>query len=248
MSTTDPRSRNWPAPHPAAPVEPTEPVPLVRCQSLSRTYGTGPQAVVAVHGATCTVPARARIAITGPSGSGKSTLLHMIAGLEPPTAGTIDWPALGPDIAHRPGCIGVVFQGPSLLPPLDVIENVALPLVLAGLSDRHARALAADALAALDIRELAAKLPEELSGGQAQRAAVARVLASRPDLVVADEPTGQLDHPTAAQVMAVLLAAADDIGAAVVVATHDPRIADLLATRWQVHDGALVTDSPRRQR
>ena len=214
---------------------------LVTTADLARTYGVGERAVVALHGATCQVLPHARIAITGASGSGKSTLLHLLAGIDKPTAGTISWPALGDDPGRRPGVIGMVFQGPSLLPPLDVTENVALPLVLAGKRDGEARTQAAIALATLGIQDLANKLPEELSGGQAQRVAIARVLASRPSLIVADEPTGQLDHTTAVHVMTVLLAAADEIGAALVVATHDPVVSDLLATRWTVRDGAMCT-------
>jgi ABC-type lipoprotein export system ATPase subunit len=217
--------------------------PLAEARSLSKTYGTGTQAVVALHGATCAVRPGARIAITGPSGSGKSTLLHLLAGLEEPTAGTVTWPALGDSRHRRPGLIGMVFQGPSLLPPLDVTENVALPLILAGAADLEAHRRALAALDTLGIADLAGKLPEELSGGQSQRVAVARVLASRPDLIVADEPTGQLDHTTAGHVMTVMIAAADELGAALVVATHDPRVAALLHTRWTVHAGAVDTSS-----
>ncbi len=212
---------------------------LVRCVDVAKTYGHGARAVVALHGATATVRAGDRIAITGPSGSGKSTLLHTLAGLERPTAGTVEWPALGADPAHRPGLIGVVFQGPSLLPPLTVLENVALPLVLAGETDSVARARALAALITLNISELAHKLPEELSGGQAQRAAVARVLASGPALILANEPTASLDHEAASQVTSVLIAAADELGAALLIATHDQAVASRLPVNWQVRDGAL---------
>ena len=214
---------------------------VFRCQDLSRTYGSGRNTVVAVHGANCEIPPRARIALIGPSGSGKSTLLHLMAGLDQPTSGTRDWPALGGDPTHTRWLVGVVFQAPSLLLPLDVVENVELPLLLSGTDRAEARSRALAALAELDLADLAPKLPEELSGGQAQRVAVARVLAGRPRLILADEPTGQLDHETGAHVLDVMLHAADTLGAAVVVSTHDPAVADLLDTRWTVADGRLST-------
>ena len=213
---------------------------LVRAVGAARTFGRGPTAVVAVHGASCEIAAGARLALTGPSGSGKSTLLHLLAGLDEPTAGTITWPALGERHQLRPGPVGVVFQGPSLLPPLDVAENVALPLLLAGRAEGEAAAAAHQALARLGLEDLAAKLPEELSGGQAQRVAVARVLAGQPRLIMADEPTGQLDHRNGAVVIDALLEAAAALGAALVVATHDVLVADRFALRWTMADGRLL--------
>jgi putative ABC transport system ATP-binding protein/lipoprotein-releasing system ATP-binding protein len=212
---------------------------LVRCSGAARTYGNGAAATVALRPTDCEVAAGGRIALVGPSGSGKSTLLHLMAGLDRPTIGTVEWPALGPLAALRPGPVGVVFQGPSLLPPLTVLENVAFPLVLGGETDARARERARAALARLDLRALADKLPDELSGGQAQRAAVARALAGEPRLLLADEPTGQLDHVNAATVVDVLLAAAGHAGAALVVATHDPAVAGRLDERWEIHSGAL---------
>lgn len=219
----------------------TTPRTLVTCRAAARTFGQGPGALVAVHGASCQVAAGERIAITGPSGSGKSTLLHLLAGLETPTAGEIGWPEFGATAALRARDIGVVFQGPSLLPALDVLENTQLPLLLADMAPHEARARAQRALARLGIEALARKLPEELSGGQAQRVAVARVLAQRPRLVLADEPTGQLDQATGHRVIDVLLATAEQLGAALVVTTHDPTVADRLPTRWTMHDGRLTT-------
>ncbi len=219
---------------------PTEAVVLARCDHVARTFGTGLGAVVAVHDITCEIHARQQLAITGPSGSGKSTLLHLLAGLDAPTTGAVIWPALGARDDLRPGPVGVVFQGPSLLPPLDVAENVALPLLLGGASEADARAAAGAALTRLDLSALAAKLPEELSGGQAQRVAVARVLAGRPRLILADEPTGQLDHASAAVIVDALLEAAAHVGAALVVTTHDPVVAARLTTRWAMVDGSFA--------
>jgi ABC-type lipoprotein export system ATPase subunit len=214
---------------------------LVACEGLARTYGSGVTATVALHDATCAVHAGEQIAITGPSGSGKSTLLHLMAGLDEPTAGRVGWPAIGTRDTLRPGPVAVVFQGPSLLPALSVGENVALPLQLEGMGEARARARAEAALAALDLDELAGKLPEEISGGQAQRVAVARVLAGSPRLILADEPTGQLDRLNADAVIDVLLHAATSHGAALVISTHDPRVAERIATRWTVADGRLTT-------
>jgi putative ABC transport system ATP-binding protein len=213
---------------------------LVRCENVGRIYCAGRAQVVAVADVNCEVRAGERIAVVGPSGSGKSTLLHLMAGLDEPTAGTVSWPALGARAALRPGPVGIVFQSPSLLPPLDVVENVALPLLLAGVAPGVARAEAEHALEVLDLTALADKLPEEISGGQAQRVAVARALAGRPRLILADEPTGQLDHDSGAVVIDVLLSAAAATGAAVVVTTHDGAIAERLDLRWSMLDGRCV--------
>jgi ABC-type lipoprotein export system ATPase subunit len=215
---------------------------LFSCTDVARTYGTGVNAVVAVHAVSCTVLPSTRIALTGPSGSGKSTLLHLMAGLETPTAGHLEWPALGGHPLGHPGRVGVVFQGPSLLPALDVTENVTLPLLFADTGEAEATRRAVDALHRLGIGELANKLPEELSGGQAQRVAIARVLAAGPRLILADEPTGQLDHQSAATVLDVLLQASDELGAALVVSTHDPLIAQRLPGSWTMRDGRLMSE------
>ena len=209
---------------------------LVRCADAARTFGAGTAAVVAVHDVTCVVPADARLALTGPSGSGKSTLLHMLAGLDAPTRGTITWPALSGGPADQ---VGVIFQGPSLIPSLDVTENVALPLLFGGVPAAAARHRAAGSLDRLGVGDLAAKLPDELSGGQSQRVAAARVVAKRPRLILADEPTGRLDHETADHVVSVLIDAADELGAALIISTHDTRVAARLPNRWTMRDGGL---------
>ena len=214
---------------------------LVVCTDASRTFGSGSSSVVAVHGTTCEVRPGARIAIAGPSGSGKSTLLHLIAGFELPTRGQVTWPSFSSIAAERAQDIGVVFQSPSLVPALDVFENTALPLVLAGVSEQECRDRVAEALELVGVSNLAPKLPEELSGGQAQRIAVARVLAQRARLVLADEPTGHLDHATGQHLMDVLIAATAQIGAALVVSTHDRTVAERLDTHWSMHEGRLRT-------
>ncbi|MEA2496120.1 MAG: putative transport system ATP-binding protein [Thermoleophilaceae bacterium] len=215
--------------------------PLVRCDGAARTFGAGSSATVALQPTSCDVPAGARIALVGPSGSGKSTLLHLMAGLDEPTLGTVEWPGIGSRDQLRSGALGVVFQGPSLLPPLTIEENVALPLVLAGTADADAHVRARKALDLLDLGALADKLPEEVSGGQAQRIAVARAIAGEPKLILADEPTGQLDRQNGAAVVDVLLAAADHTGAALLISTHDMTVADRLPERWEMADGRLET-------
>jgi ABC-type lipoprotein export system ATPase subunit len=218
--------------------------PVVRCVGAGRTYGSGHAATVALQPTDCELHPGSRVAIVGPSGSGKSTLIHLMAGLDEPTVGRVEWPAIGGREMLRPGPVAIVFQGPSLLDPLTVEENVALPLVLAGEADGEAHRRAREALDRLDLLVLAGKLPEEISGGQAQRVAVARALIGEPQLLLADEPTGQLDHVAGEAVIDVLIAAADHAGAALAISTHDPAVAERLAERWEMHDGQLRQEDP----
>ncbi|MFN2545288.1 MAG: ABC transporter ATP-binding protein [Actinomycetota bacterium] len=214
---------------------------MVRAIDLTRTFGRDTRSVSALVGATFEMYPGERLALIGPSGSGKSTLLHLVAGLDRPTSGSIEWPALGPPVHLRPGRVGVAFQGPSLVPALTVLENVALPLLLMGRPESEADAEAARLIARFDLEDVAAKLPEELSGGQQQRAAVARALAGEPALILADEPTGQQDRVTGQRVIDGLLAGAGESGAALVVATHDGSVAGRMADRWMLRDGRLLT-------
>jgi ABC-type lipoprotein export system ATPase subunit len=215
---------------------------LVRAEAIERVHGNGRDAVAAVVDASFTISARERIAIVGPSGSGKSTLLHLIAGLDIPTSGSITWPALGRREQLRPGPVALAFQGPSLLPPLSVVENVALPVLLAGGDEGEAMEIARQMLERFELAEIADKPPEEISGGQSQRAGVARALAGSPRLVLADEPTGQQDRETGMHVLDTLLELISASGAALVVATHDLAVAELLPFRWTVAGGRLVTE------
>src|SRR5581483_11056887 len=215
--------------------------PLVRAETVGIAYGSGSARVTAVEEATFEIEPGERVALVGPSGSGKTSLLHLMAGLERPTSGTITWPAIGPIQSLRPGAAAIAFQGPSLLPPLTVLENVALPLLLGGYPEPQARRAAAAAMERLEISELAEKLPEELSGGQLQRAGLARALVDDPRLVLADEPTGQQDRASAERVMEVLLEVTEASGAALVVATHDLLVAERLSERWEMESGRLDT-------
>lgn len=215
------------------------PAALVEAHALERTYWVGGRPVVALASATCTILPGDRIAVIGPSGGGKSTLLHLLGGLDTPTGGTVRWPGLGPGADRRPARVAFVFQMPSLLAPLTVVENVELPLLLERVSASEARAAALRALARLDLLPLVDALPEEISGGQAQRVAVARALACRPRLILADEPTGQLDRATAQHLLDALLASLEGTEAALVVATHDRSVAERMRTVWRLRRGIL---------
>jgi putative ABC transport system ATP-binding protein/lipoprotein-releasing system ATP-binding protein len=211
--------------------------------NVERTYVHGKIPVAALVSATGAIRPGDRIALMGPSGSGKSTLLHLLAGLDKPTSGSIKWPALGMRETLRPGKVGLVFQVPSLLPQLTVGENVELPLLLGQDSAEKARAAALDALDRIELRSISEKLPEELSGGQAQRVAVARALASQPKLILADEPTGQLDQPTAQHLFDVLLASLEGTQTALLVATHDRSVAERMNVIWRMDHGILEVNA-----
>ncbi len=215
---------------------------LVKLNGVGLTYGSGATAVVAVHDATFSIVQHESLAITGASGSGKSSLLHLIAGLETPTRGTVVWPGLGGRPGADPTQVGVMFQAPSLIPSLDALENVALPLLIAGQGESEARTAAHGALELLELDWAATLLPEQLSGGQAQRIALARVLVMRPRIVVADEPTGQLDLATADHVLDTLLGVVAEIGAAVVVSTHDAHVAARFDGELVLRGGSIVKE------
>jgi len=212
---------------------------LAEAIDAGRVFGMNGNQVVALKHATCRIERGDRIALVGPSGSGKSTLLHLLAALDEPTSGTVRWPALGERDTLRPAKISFVFQTESLLAPLTVLENIEVPRLLGGSTADEARNDASEILDALDLGALADKLPEEISGGQAQRAAVARSLITRPALILADEPTGQLDHRTAAQLLNLLLRRIKGSDTALVIATHDPFVASRMETQWTMEHGVL---------
>jgi len=212
---------------------------LVDCHQVGRTYYRGNAPVVALSGVNVSLHSGEQIAIVGPSGGGKSTLLQLMGGLDTPSEGEISWPTLGDRESLRPRQIGYVFQTQSLLTPLNVLENVELPLLLTGESPDTARQRALEILTQLDLAFIADKLPEELSGGQAQRVAVARAFVGRPRLILADEPTGQLDHPTAQHLFDILLESLVGSDTSLVVATHDLTIAQRFPIRWHLSHGHL---------
>ncbi|GAA2109380.1 ABC transporter ATP-binding protein [Kitasatospora saccharophila] len=221
---------------------------LLRAEGVALRYGTLP----ALHGVDVAVAAGTVTAVTGPSGSGKSSLLHCLAGVLRPTGGRVlfegrDLAALSDRelSAVRARSFGFVFQFGDLVPELTLAENVALPLVLAGQRGRRARGPVLELLARLGIDHLADRRPALVSGGQAQRAAVARALVHRPAVLFADEPTGALDRAAGRLVLAELLALSAERGTAVVLVTHDETVAAAAGRRLDLVDGRLSAGAAR---
>lgn len=179
------------------------------------------------------------LALTGRSGSGKTTLLLTLAGLLAASEGTVTWPGLATRPAERRGQIGMVFQAPSLMPELTALENVTLPLRLRGEDAGAARDQSVHALGLVGAIDFAAALPAQLSGGQQQRVAIARAVAGHHRLVLADEPTGALDHAHAQGAALALREGVAATGGALVLATHDPELADLFHDQLSLVDGTL---------
>lgn len=217
----------------------------IRVEAVSKHYATTAGIVRAVDGVSLEVGPGSSLAVTGPSGCGKSTLLGLIGGLESPSAGSVSIGGQAiSSLAERArerirrGDVGLVFQADNLLPFLTAFENVALPLALRGASGGYGRC--ADLLARLGLAEHAAKLPDQLSGGQRQRVAVARALIHEPRTILADEPTGALDDESAETVVDVLLDAQRQLGASLIVVTHDLALAGRLDRRLSLRDGQEV--------
>jgi putative ABC transport system ATP-binding protein len=223
----------------------------IAIEALAKHYTTGAGVMRAVDDVTLEIERGSSLAVTGPSGCGKSTLLGLIAGLERPSAGRV---SLGgheisslPEHARariRRDEIGLVFQSDNLLPFLTATENVALQLSLRGARDGYERC--DELLDRLELAEHRGKLPDQLSGGQRQRVAVARALIHRPRIILADEPTGALDDESAAVVVELLLAAQRELGAILVVVTHDLALAGRLDRRLRLRDGRPVGDANGR--
>ncbi|TMB67289.1 MAG: ATP-binding cassette domain-containing protein [Chloroflexi bacterium] len=219
------------------------PEPLVEAIGVWRHFRSGTEATDALRDVSCRIYPGELIALIGPSGSGKSTLLHLLAGLDRPSRGKVQWPALGGENQLRPTKIALVFQGPSLLAPLSVAENVRLPLFLAGATEQRANLLASRALERMHLADVHDKLPEEISGGQAQRAAIARALVTEPALLIADEPTGQLDSAAAEEVVSALVEDVRTLGASALVATHDWQVARHFSIAWKIRAGRLTAST-----
>jgi putative ABC transport system ATP-binding protein len=223
-----------------------DPVQAVRVRDLTKTYGEGRTEVHALRGVDLDVPRGELLAIMGPSGSGKSTLLHILGALDAPTAGTIEVAENhyeGFDDAGltrlRRDHIGFVFQFFNLLPSLTAAENVLLPALIAKRGDRHMRERALALLDRVGIADRAEHLPSELSGGQQQRVSIARALLLEPELLLADEPTGNLDRRSSREILSLLRALAGD-GHTIVMVTHDPTAAAVADRVVFLSDGAIA--------
>jgi putative ABC transport system ATP-binding protein len=222
--------------------------PVVECHAVTVTYGMGGAGteVHALRGVSLTVRAGERLAIVGPSGSGKSTLLHLLGALDRPTTGSVRF--AGRDVATmsdaelaalRNRDIGFVFQQFHLLSRTSALGNVALPLVYRGVARSERLARAREALDAVGLAARADHRPSQLSGGEQQRVAIARALVSEPRLVLADEPTGNLDTATGREVLNLLRRLNADRGVALVVITHDPEVAALAPRHIRLRDGLI---------
>lgn len=217
---------------------------LIKAENLSKVYGGGENKVTALHRANMEIAAGDFISIMGPSGSGKSTLLHLLSGLDFPTEGRLSYD--NQDIyqlndrelsAFRRRRIGFIFQQFNLLPVLTARENILMPLLL----DRKQedKEYLEELVRLLGISDRLTHLPHELSGGQQQRVAIARALIARPDIIFADEPTGNLDSKSGEEVMRMLEGIRRTMGKTLVVITHDSRIAQMAERRFVIMDGIL---------
>ncbi|GAB7041849.1 ABC transporter ATP-binding protein [Catenuloplanes niger JCM 9533] len=223
--------------------------PAVEAERVSRTYRLEGFSVTALHEVSLTVARGEYAAVVGPSGSGKSTLMHLLGGLDRPTGGRLRLD--GRDVAGlsaselarlRNEVIGFVFQAFHLLPRTSAVENVALPLVYRGLGTRKRHAAAAEMLDRVGLGHRLTHRPNQMSGGEQQRVAIARALVTGPSLLLADEPTGNLDTATGAAVLHLLEELNAESGVAVVLVTHDREVAARARRRIAMRDGHVVSD------
>jgi len=220
---------------------------MVDVRNVTRTYGSGPTATDALRGVTFTVGEGKLVALRGRSGSGKTTLLNVVGGLDTPNSGTVH--VAGHEVTAmderdrmrlRRDTVAYIFQSFGLLPVLSAAENVGVPLRISGVEPRQREKRVALMLSIVGLADHARQRPGELSGGQQQRVAIARALATRPALLLADEPTGQLDQETGKQIMRLLRAVVRSEGVTALVATHDPALLDIADSVLQLEDGRIT--------
>jgi putative ABC transport system ATP-binding protein len=227
--------------------------PLYQLRGVERRYLKGAAEVVALRDVDLDISRGEFISIEGPSGSGKSTLLQLVGALDTPTGGTVQFDNQDLSRARdrrltdiRGSRIGFIFQQFNLIPTLSAADNVAIAVdPRVSKTERHARA--EELLASVGLAPRAHHLPSRMSGGEQQRVAIARALANRPEVIVADEPTGNLDSKSAADVMALLVGLRSETGVTVIVATHDEEVAKHASRRIRIRDGAVVSDTAVKQ-
>jgi putative ABC transport system ATP-binding protein len=220
---------------------------LLDVRDVTRTFGSGPTATPALRGVTFTVGEGKLVALRGRSGSGKTTLLNIVGGLDTPDGGSIcvggrDVTLMGERerMRLRQETVAYIFQAFGLLPVLSAAENVGVPLRIAGVTPKDRESRVELMLSIVGLANHAKQRPAELSGGEQQRVAIARALASRPSLLLADEPTGQLDRQTGRQIMRLLQAVVESEGVTALVATHDPAILDMADSVLHLVDGKIT--------
>jgi ABC-type lipoprotein export system ATPase subunit len=229
--------------------------PVIRCEGLVKIYKTADLEVVALQGLDLEVEQGDMVAVVGASGSGKSTLLNILAGLDLPSAGKAM--VAGHDLLgmrsrertlYRRAAVGFVWQqtARNLLPYLTAARNIELPMALAGASRRDRRARVAELLEMMGLADRADHHPRQLSGGQQQRVAIAVALANRPLVILADEPTGELDTATSAEVLAALRHVNEETGVTGFIVTHDPLVSESVARTVRIRDGRISTETLRR--
>jgi putative ABC transport system ATP-binding protein len=227
---------------------------IVETENLTRIYGSGEAQVNALDGVSLHVDTGEFVAVMGPSGCGKSTLLHMIGGLDHPTGGTVkiegqDLSSLSDDDLTdlRREHIGFIFQFFNLIPTLSALDNTALPLVLGGMKPGEAQKKAAEWLEKLEVADRSTHRPDELSGGQRQRVAIARSLVTDPTLILADEPTGNLDSKAAQEFATLLREIVDRWERSILLVTHDPRISSFADRIIHMEDGRIIEQTENKE-
>ena len=223
---------------------------MISLRDVNRYYEAGERSVHALDHVSLAIEQHEFVAVVGPSGCGKSTLLHLIAGLDRATAGEIVVDGLNLTTADdaaltefRRRQLGLVFQFFNLLPTMNALENVSLPLLLQGVAIAEATARAQEVLALVGLTNRVAHFIHQLSGGEQQRTAIARALVHRPSLLIADEPTGNLDTTSSERVLALLRQIADEQLATLILVTHSPEIARTAGRLIEMRDGKIVSDS-----
>ncbi|MBL9140558.1 MAG: ABC transporter ATP-binding protein [Phycisphaerae bacterium] len=225
-------------------------MPIIECVKLWRDYQRGDEVIHTLQDVDLTIDAGSFVALMGPSGSGKTTLLNLLAGIDRPTRGSLvvdgqDVTGLGRNALARwrSGAVGYIFQLYNLVPVLTAYENVELPLLLHPLSGAQRHARVSEALTLVGLQDRHRHYPRQLSGGQEQRVAIARAIATRPTLLLADEPTGDLDKESAGQIMDLLQRLNRELKQTIVMVTHDPATA-ARATRLVLLDKGRISDAP----